>query len=186
MGLFTSKEEKERRAEIERKRVEAVELRIKEKLAKMREEKPDAAKREHEQLIELFKDKGLPGAFRDQARKLAKTLECDSNTRAADDALKMAVAHAKHDRHKDKAEFIKRAREFKSRAMALGASAEFQTAFDIQIEQIREMGHVSAHGKPTRAKPKETAPVTPNRAKVEGRDDTHRHRDRAHAAGHAH
>lgn len=166
MGLFTSREEKERRAEVERKRVAAIEQRIKDKLVQMKDEKPDAAKRSHEQLQEMFKDKGLPREFRDEAKKLGKKLECDSNTRATDDALKMAVAHAKNDRFKDKAEFIKRAQGFRSRATALGASAEFQTAVDIQIEQIRDMGRVSSHGKPTRAKPQESAPVAPNRAKA--------------------
>lgn len=174
MGLFTSAEEKERRAEIERKRIDGLKLQISQLLQKLKDAAPEEAKRLGEQAAERLKDNGLPKDYREEARKHARAYERDSNMRAADEALKMAVAHAKHDRIKERGEFIKRARDFKRRAIALGASEHFEIAVETQVEQIREMGRVSHHGKPTRAKPKDTAPETPNLAKAEGHDEVHR------------
>lgn len=174
MRLFMSAEEKARRDEIERQRVDAIKTQVKELLAKEKDCSPDEAKRLHGMVKDKLNDKGVPREFKEEAKKVARELEKNANMRATEEALKMAVAHAKNDRIKERGEFIKRARDFKRRAMTLGGSETFETAVETQIEQIRDTGRVSHHGKPTRAKPKETAPVTPNRAKETGHDKASR------------
>lgn len=153
MGLFKSKEEREREKEIERRYVERLMERVQKEIASMKEASPEEAERAMERLKDIFKDPKLPRDYKTKARDMAKKMARDANTRATDNALKIAVAHGKMDRKKERAHWIGLARQYMRKAVSYGAEESFQHAVETNIETIMQTGGVSHHGKATKAKP---------------------------------
>lgn len=133
-------------------------------LGKMRKAPPQEAERLAEHLKERLKDQRLPFDFRREAAALARRYECDANMRAADSALHWAATFARAEKMGERNRSLGEARRFVARAAMLGCDPSFRRACEREIEAIMLSGGVVKSG-PTRAKPLDTAPKNPNRAK---------------------
>ncbi len=119
----------------------------------------------NKRLTETFKNPKLPGEFVASARAAVDALLVHSYMKATAVATRTAVSAARADNVEVRDAKIKHARELLAGAM----KAKAPSAFKAQVEKILEVaqlsGGVKAKG-PTKAKPKDTAPKTPNRAKT--------------------
>jgi hypothetical protein len=79
--------------------------------------------------------------------------------------LRQAVRYASAEHMKERTRCLGDARKSFSKACSLGADEEFRRAAERLMETIMLTGGVHRPG-PSRAKPLDTAPRTPNRAKV--------------------
>jgi hypothetical protein len=130
----------------------------------MRDASPADAERLHSRLKEACTDKRVPIDFKVKASQLARTRECDANMRATDEWLRNAMRMATGEHMKERSKTLSEARVFFGKACTLGANDEFRRATQRLIDTIMLSGGV-VHAGPTRAKPLDTAPKAPNRAK---------------------
>lgn len=110
-------------------------------------------------------DKALPFDFKRKALELARTYECNANMRAADSALHQALRFAADEHMVERAQKLGEGRRYFSKACSLGAGDDFRKAAQRLIENVMMTGGVQKKG-PTRAKPGDLVPRTPNRAKM--------------------
>jgi|GEM_PF-963702 len=112
----------------------------------------------------LEADKTLPFDYKQKARQKARELECNSNMRVADKLMHLAVQLAADEHLSERTKKLGDARRYFSKACLLGADQEWRKAFDRLNETAMMTGGVHRAG-PSRAKPLDTAPSNPNRAK---------------------
>ncbi|MDA8232571.1 MAG: hypothetical protein M0006_14650 [Magnetospirillum sp.] len=130
----------------------------------------DASPEESERLAQQVKDRCggdtlLPFDFKQKAFKKARELQCNANMRAADRLMHQAARLAAEENMKDRGAKVAEARRYFAKACTLGADEEWRKAFQRLNETILLTGGVQHKG-PTRAKPLDTAPKPPNRAKM--------------------
>lgn len=155
----------EERQEAERKAIEAAAAQCRKMLEAMRDGGPETCERIGKQLKDfIVQDKHLPVDFKGQVRERMRAYECQANMRACDAALHKAMRYAAEDLGKERMAALNDARRFLGKARSMGAEADFVRAAEREIETILLTGGVHHKG-PTRAKPLDTAPKPPNRAK---------------------
>jgi hypothetical protein len=130
----------------------------------------DASPEEAERLSTRLKefcggDKVLPFDFKQKAYLKARELECHANMRMADKALRDAARMAAAENMKERGVKLGDARRYFAKACGLGADQGWRKAFQRSSETVMLTGGVQPKG-PTRAKPRDIAPPTPNRAKA--------------------
>lgn len=161
--------------EAERQAAERLKAMVKERIAGMKLASPADADRSHQWVKSTCTDKRLSADFKKWAQDQAKKAECASNMRATDAALDDAVRLAQQERMKERAAKIMMAREFFAKACTLGANEEFKTAAKRLIDTAMLTGGIYTPGKPTRAKPIDTAPKNPHDAKAFNPDEAVHH-----------
>ena len=160
-GKNREEEAAKREAEIERAKAN-----VRRVLESMNDASPEEAERSHKLIKDLCKaDKLLPLDFKQKAQNRAKSLECDANMRKADSMAKFAETLGHAEKLKERGQWLAKARLHFSKACVLGANKEWQTAFLRLNEVIMMTGGLKKNG-PSRAKPLDTAPKAPNRAKA--------------------
>jgi hypothetical protein len=144
--------------EAEQRLIETIKLECSKLLEKMRLAQPTEAERLKTRLDEVIKHcPKLPMDFKKKILADARTLECTSNTRAADVALHAAMSKAKQDDMIERNKLVGQARGYCNKAMSLGADSSFRATLNRKIEIIMMTGNVEQKG-PTIAKPLDTAP----------------------------
>lgn len=164
MALFGNQRAKNARAEAERRLLEQRMARIVEALRKMPDTSPADAERLHRQIKGLCTDKALPIEFKRQSLEWARVHERNANMRETDRALRTASRVATWEQMRERGPAMNEARKFYAKACLLGADEDFRRAVQRRFDIIMLTGGVAQPG-PTRAKPLDTAPKTPNRAK---------------------
>ncbi|EKV31382.1 hypothetical protein C882_3755 [Caenispirillum salinarum AK4] len=135
-------------------------------LRDMHEATPDAAERLHKRLKDRCgSDKSLPFDFKRALLEKARTYECNANMRETDRLLHEANRLAAEEHMTERAKKLGAARRHFSKACTLGADEDFRKAAQRAMETIMLTGGVHHKG-PTKAKPADFAPKTPNRAKA--------------------
>ncbi|HKT18167.1 MAG TPA: hypothetical protein VJR47_09005 [Stellaceae bacterium] len=120
----------------------------------MSEAKPAEAERTSHLLGEMVKHMPkLPLEFKRKMLANARGFECAANMRAVDGALRLAFEKARHGEPAERNRLLAEARKFRSKAMRLGAEANFEIAAERKIEIIMLTGGVEHKG-PTLAKPR--------------------------------
>jgi hypothetical protein len=114
----------------------------------------------------LQNDKILPLNIRQKIGSRARELECDANMRAADKHLRDAMELMNAAQLKERGQKLADARRFFGKVCSLGGDTEWKKAFQRVCENIMMSGGVRFDA-PSRAKPLDTAPKAPNRAKIE-------------------
>ena len=120
-----------------------------------------AAKR----LTESLKNPKLPGEFTKSAREAVDALLLHAYMKATASAAKAAIAAGRADEVEVRNVKIKQARDLLSGAVKARAPAEFKMQVEKLLDVAQFSGGVKAKG-PTKAKPKDTAPKPPDRAKT--------------------
>jgi hypothetical protein len=138
---------------------------IRETVHKMRDASPEDADRLHQQIKNHCTDKRLSVEFKRKALDYARSYECNANMRATDKLLREAVRLAAAEHMKERGAKLSEARKLFGKACSLGADDNFRKAAQRLMETIMLTGGVVKPG-PTRAKPMDIAPKTPNRAKM--------------------
>ncbi|MTJ80560.1 MAG: hypothetical protein F8N37_06020 [Telmatospirillum sp.] len=151
-------------AELQRQAIERQKTRIRELLEKMRDASPADAERFHQMIKDLCKDKTLPVEFKRKAMDYARSYECNANMRGTDSLLRDAMRLAAAEHMKERGQKLSEARKLYGKACTLGADQDFRKAAQRLMETIMMTGGVQRPG-PSRAKPLDTAPKAPNRAK---------------------
>ena len=164
MALFGNRPANDAKAEAERILLERLKARIVETLQKMPGTSPAEAERLHGQIKSLCTEKTLPVEFKRQSLEWARVHERNANMRETDKALHAASRVVARERMKERGQAMTEARKFYAKACALGADEDFKKAVQRRIDTIMMTGGIVQQG-PTRAKPLDTAPKTPNRAK---------------------
>ena len=119
----------------------------------MSEAKPAEAERTSQLLGEMVKQiPKLPLEFTRKMLADARGFECASNMRAVDGALRLAWEKARRGEAAERNRLLAEARKFRSKAMGLGAEANFELAAERRIEIILMTGGMDHKG-PTLAKP---------------------------------
>lgn len=155
-----SQAEKEREAAIEREKQV-----VREFVQKIATATPEDAERKHQQLKDWCNnDKLLPFEFKRKALVRAKVLECSVNMLKSDELLHLAMDLAIDDKMVEKHRMMGEARRYYGRACKLGAEEDWRKAYQ-RAEQNLQLTGGMKHDAPSRAKPADHAPVTPNRAK---------------------
>jgi hypothetical protein len=161
----TSSSDLAKQRELEKKLLEQSQAECRRLVDSMRDLTPAAAERTRQRLDAYLKDHPkIPLDFKRRVTAEARARECAASMRAADTALKQALAKARHDDRKELNRVIGEARTHAAKATSLGADEEFQTAVRRKIEIIMLTGGVE-HDGPTAAKPLSTAPANPHHAK---------------------
>ncbi len=127
---------------------------------------PDDAERMAQRIKEFCAgDKLLPLDFKQKAYQMARELERFANMRMADKMLHDASRMAAAENMKERGVKLGDARRYFAKACGLGAEQGWRKAFQRSSETVMLTGGVQPKG-PTRAKPRDIAPPTPNRAKA--------------------
>ena len=164
---FGNKEDKEREAAIEREKQV-----VREFVQKIAGATPEDSERRHQQLKDWCNaDKLLPFEFKRKALLRARVLECSVNMRKCDALLHDTSTVAIGGEIAEKNRLMSEARRYYGRACKLGAEEEWRKAYQRTEETLRLTGGINRDA-PTRAKPADTAPPTPNRAKPDRQSAT--------------
>ncbi len=155
----------EAQIEAERLQLERLKGMVREVLHKMRDAAPPDAERYHQQVKDLCTDKTLPLEFKRKALDYARSYECNANMRGTDQLLHEAIRMAAAEHMKERTQKLGEARKLYGKACTLGADMDFRKAAQRLMDTIMLTGGVVRQG-PTRAKPLDIAPKTPNRAKL--------------------
>ena len=160
-GKKDSQAEKDKEAAIEREKQV-----VREFVQKIASANAEDAERKHQQLKDWCNaDKLLPFEFKRKALLRAKILECSVNMRKSDELLHEASALAIADKMSEKNQTLGEARRYFGRACKLGAEEDWRKAYKRAEETLQLTGGMK-HDAPSRAKPVDHAPLTPNRAKA--------------------
>lgn len=116
--------------------------------------------------IFLQNDKALPFPIRQKITKRMRELECEANMRAADRVLHEAAVLMERTQLRERGQKLAESRRYFAKVCSLGGDQDWRRAYQRLCETIMLSGGVQLEG-PTRAKPLDTAPPTPNRAKSE-------------------
>ena len=144
----------EMRHEAEKRALSAAMTRCWKLVHSMAEARPAEAERTSQLVGEMVKQiPKLPLEFKRKMLANARSFECASNMRAVDGALRLAWEKARLGEPAERNRLLAEARKFRSKAMRLGAEANFETASDRRIEIILMTGGVEHKG-PTLAKPR--------------------------------
>jgi hypothetical protein len=161
----TSSSDLAKQRELEKKLLEQAQAECRKMVDSMHDLSPAAAERTRQRLDGYLKDHPkIPLDFKRRVLGEARAHECAASMRAADAALKKALADARHDDRKERSRLVGEARNHAAKAASLGADEEFQIAVRRKIEIIMLTGGVE-HDGPTAAKPLSTAPANPHHAK---------------------
>ena len=134
-------------------------------LLEMHDATPDVAARSVDRIkIFLQNDKVLPFAVRQKIMTRMRALECEANMRAADRLLREAAALMDRGELRERGLKLAESRRHFGKVCSLGGDHDWRKAYQRLCETIMMSGAVQFHG-PTRAKPLDTAPKAPNRAK---------------------
>jgi hypothetical protein len=163
--LFGKPAQDTARQEEERRQVERVMNNIRDILNQMRSATPAEAERLHQRVKDGCTDKRLPLDFKRKAMESGRTFERNANMRATDAKLREAMRLASEEQMKERGKALSEARMTFGKACSLGADEEFRRAAQRLIDTIMLTGGVRRPG-PTRAKPIDFSPKTPNRAKM--------------------
>jgi hypothetical protein len=155
----------EAQVEAERLQLERLKSMVREVLQKMRNASPADAERLHQQIKDHCTDKSLPMEFKRKALEYARSYECNANMRETDKLLHESIRMAAAEHMKERGQKLGEARKLYGKACSLGADMDFRKAAQRLMDTIMMTGGV-AHQGPTRAKPLDIAPKTPNRAKL--------------------
>jgi hypothetical protein len=156
----TSDKEQEKQAEIDKAK-----LSLRKFVHELAELTPEQFERKIKQLKDWCNsDKLVPFDFKQKALKRANDMERTANMLYCDLRLHEAGDAAADEDHKEKGAKLNDARRYFGRACSLGADADWRKAFK-RAEEIILMTGGKQTG-PTRAKPADIAPPTPNRAKA--------------------
>ena len=161
MPLFRSKRA---RAEIKRRLLERLMAQIVEALRRMPDTSSAGAYRLHRQIKRLCIGDALPVEFKRQSLEWARVHERNANMRETDKALRAALRIIALEQMRERSHAMSLAYRFYAKACRLGADEAFKRAVQRRIDIIMLTGGIVQQG-PTRAKPLDTAPKTPNRAK---------------------
>ncbi len=159
-----SAEQSNKQQEADRVAMERIKTMVRETLKDMRNVSPNDAERLHQRVKDLCTEKILPLELKKKPLELARGYECNANMRATDKLLHEAIRLAAGEHVKDRAQKMGDARKLFSKACSLGADDDFRKAAHRLMETIMMTGGVVRPG-PSRAKPLDTAPKAPNRAK---------------------
>ena len=160
-GKKDSQAEKDKEAAIEREKQV-----VREFVQKIASANAEDAERKHQQLKDWCNaDKLLPFEFKRKALLRAKILECSVNMRKSDELLHEASALAIADKMVEKHRMMGEAKRYYGRACKLGAEDDWRKAYQRAEETLQLTGGMK-HDAPSRAKPADRAPLTPNRAKA--------------------
>lgn len=163
--LFNRPKTNDAQQEADRKAAERIMGQVRELLRNMRTASPSEAERYHQQIKNHCTDKRLSIEFKRKAMDVARAHECNANMRATDKVLREAVRLAAAEHMKERSEKLTEARLLFAKACSLGAGDDFRKAAQRLMETIMMTGGVVRPG-PSRAKPLDTAPKAPNRAKI--------------------
>ena len=152
--------------EAERQAVENLKAAISNEVAAMKTAGPGEAERMHARMKDRCNDKRLPGDFKKRILDQARAFERDANMRATDQMLAVAVAMAASENMPLRAAKLNEGRKLFSKAVSLGADEEFKKATQRLIDTIMFTGGVYKPGAATKAKPLDTAPKNPHKAKA--------------------
>jgi hypothetical protein len=155
----------EAKAEAERLMIERMKTMIRELLQKMRNASPSDAERYHQQIKDHCTNKSLSLDFKRKALDYARAYECNANMRETDRLLHEAMRMAAAEQMKMRSEKMGEARKLYGKACSLGADMDFRKAAQRLMDTIMMTGGVVRPG-PSRAKPLDIAPKTPNRSKI--------------------
>lgn len=126
---------------------------------------PEDAERQHKWLKDYCgAEKKLPFEYKRKVLDRARQLECEANMRYCDKLLQFAAKLAAEEHMKARSKALIDGQKYLSKACTLGCDDEFRKAANRLIETVRLTGGVQ-HSGPTRAKPADIAPKTPDRAK---------------------
>jgi hypothetical protein len=144
--------------EAEERLIAAIKIETRKLIESMRLAQPSEAERLRTRLDEVIKHcSKLPMDFKRDILAEARSLECTSNTRAADVALHAAMRKAKEDDAAERNKLVGQARTYANKAISLGADPSFRATVNRKIEIIMMTGNVEQKG-PTVAKPLDTPP----------------------------
>lgn len=163
--LFGKSSGSEAKAEADRIAIERMKGMVREVLQKMRDASPSDAERLHQRIKDYCTDKSLPVDFKRKAMEHARSYECNANMRQTDKALREAMRLAASEQMKERGHKLSEARKLYGKACSLGADDDFRKAAQRLMDTIMMTGGVVRPG-PSRAKPLDFAPKTPNRAKA--------------------
>jgi hypothetical protein len=113
----------------------------------------------------LQNDKILPLEFKQKAFEWMRQLECEANMRAADRLIHEAASLLGREQMRERGQKLSDSRRYFGKVCALGADMEWKNAYQRLCETVMLSGNVQREG-PTKAKPLDTAPKAPNRAKT--------------------
>ena len=150
--------------EEERRQIERAMEDMRQLLVQMRDASPADAERLHQRLKDACTDKRLSVDFKRKSMEDARAYECNANMRATDERLRYAMQMATGEQMKERGAALSEARKYFGKACSLGGDEEFRRAVQRLMDTIMLSGGVVRPG-PTRAKPLDTAPKAPNRAK---------------------
>jgi hypothetical protein len=163
--LFGKSSGSEAKAEADRIAIERMKAMVREVLQKMRDASPGEAERLHQKIKDYCTDKSLPLDFKRKAMEYARSYECNANMRQTDKFLREAMRMAAAEQMKERGQKLSEARKLFGKACSLGADGDFRKAAQRLMDTIMMTGGVARPG-PSRAKPLDIAPKTPNRAKA--------------------
>ena len=161
-GFGKSKPEKDTKREQE---IEQLKASVRKLLDRMKDTSPEDAARIVDQ-IKTFcgNDKLMPMAFKTETYKLMRQLECEANMRVADKLIRQASTLMRKEQLKERGQKLADSRRYFSKVCSLGADSDWKRAYQRMAETVMMSGGIQLEGV-SRAKPKDFAPKTPNRAK---------------------
>jgi hypothetical protein len=157
----SSDAQQEREAQVEKAKME-----LRKFVHGMADLRPDDMERKVQQLKDWCNsDKLVPFDFKQKALKRAAEMERAANMLYCDMRLHDATDATLQDNNKLKGEKLAEARAYFGRACTLGADPDWRKAYKRAEENLLMTGNMK-HDAPSRAKPLDTAPKAPNRAKA--------------------
>jgi len=156
-----AKEKTSEEKEAERQEVERIMTYVRGRIPEMHGIPPEEAEKAHQWFKGQCADERLPAAFKREVLDKVRSLECEINMRATDEALQAAIDLAHAEKMHERAEKLGQARAYYTKASALGADEKFLKATLRRIETAMMTGGVYKPGMATKAKPADTPPKKP-------------------------
>ena len=146
--------------------IEQLKLSVRKFLEHMKNASPESAAQTSDQMKNFCQSqKLLPLAFKTEALKRMRQLECEANMRVADKLIHAAAGLVHKEQLKERGQKLAESRRYFSKVCSLGAEPEWKRAYQRLAENVMMSGGISLEGV-SRAKPKDFAPKNPNRAKT--------------------
>jgi len=161
LGKATSEKDAQREREIEQQKTT-----VRKFLEQMVDTTPEDAERISERMKAFCQeDKLLDFTYKNKAMKRMRELECEANMRVADQLIREATRLTGKEQMRERGQKLADSRRFFSKVCSLGADSEWKKAYQRLADTVMMSGGVQREGY-SRAKPLNTAPATPNRAKM--------------------
>ena len=162
-GFGKSTPEKDTQKEQE---IEQLKTTVRKLLDRLKGTTPEDAERIVEQIKTFCEtEKLLPMAFKTEAFKRMRQLECEANMRVADKFIRQASGLVLREQMKERGQKLAESRRYFSKVCSLGGDADWKRAYQRMAETVMLSGGIKLDGI-SRAKPKDFAPKPPNRAKI--------------------